>query len=115
MNGELSQEDFSTLKEEIEKERKEVESLMNALDAETSTMEKLLEETQKNIVNLVKAWRTGTVQQRQELAFSLYPGGLIFSEETHYFESRNTLIMNAMHEMMANILAGKDIGAGDGI
>jgi hypothetical protein len=38
-------------------------------------MQTLLEETQRNIVDLVKAWRNGSVQQRQELAFSRYPDG----------------------------------------
>jgi hypothetical protein len=52
-------------------------------------MQTLLEETQRNIVDLVKAWRNGSVQQRQELAFSLYPDGLVFSPETLFFEPRN--------------------------
>jgi hypothetical protein len=57
----------------------EVEAQLNTLDAETSTVQGLLEETQRSIVDLVKAWRTGGVQQRQELAFSLYPDGLRYS------------------------------------
>jgi hypothetical protein len=92
-----------------------VETQLNVLDAETTTMRGLLEETQHNIVDLVKAWRNGTVQQRQELAWSLYPDGLVFSRETQYFEPRNTFLMNAWAEMWDGIFSGKITGAGDGI
>jgi hypothetical protein len=115
VNGELSAEDFATLKESVGQEKSEAEAQLKALDAETSTMQTLLEETQRNIVDLVKAWRNGSVQQRQELAFSLYPDGLVFSRETFFFEPRNVLLMKSMREMIDGLLAEKNIGAGDGI
>jgi site-specific DNA recombinase len=115
VNGELSAEDFATLKETVTQQTTEVETQLNALDAETSTVAGLLEETKRSIVDLVKAWQTGGIQQRQELAFALYPEGLRYSPETHYFEPHNTLLMSAVEEMMLNIEAGKNIGAGDGI
>ncbi len=115
VNGELSAEDFATLKESVTQERADVEAQLSTLDTETSTMQVLLEETQRNIVDLVKAWRTGSTQQRQELALSLYPDGLVFSRETLFFEPRNTLLMNSMQEMVGGLLGDKNIGAGDGI
>ena len=78
-------------------------------------MQGLLEETQRDIVDLYKAWKNGTVQQRQELAWSLYPDGLFFSRETQYFEPRNTLFVNAWREMWDGNFSGKITGAGDGI
>lgn len=115
VNGELSPEDFATLKETVTQQIAEVEAQLNALDAETSTVQGLLEETQRSIVDLVKAWRNGGVQQRQELAFSLYPEGLRYSPETKYFEPHNTLLMNSMHEMIDGLLSGKIVGVPDGI
>ena len=114
VNGELSAEDFAMLKETITKQRTDAETQLEALDSETSTMETLLQETQNNIVDLVGAWKNGGVQQRQELAFSLYPEGLRFCRETLFFEPRNVLLMNTMQEMIADLVAGKDIGVGDG-
>jgi site-specific DNA recombinase len=114
VNGELSAEDFAMLKETVTKQKADAETQLVALDAETSTMQALLEETQHNIVDLVKAWKNGGVQQRQELAWSLYPEGLRFSRETKYFEPGNILLMNTMREMIADLVAGKNIGAGDG-
>ena len=115
VNGELSAEDFATVKETVTQQKADVEAQLNVLDAETTTMQGLLEETQYNIVDLVKAWNNGTVQQRQELAWSLYPDGLVFSRETKYFEPRNTLLMKGYEEMLDGIAAEFINGAGDGI
>jgi hypothetical protein len=92
-----------------------VETQLNALDAETSTMQSLLAETQRNIVDLVRAWREGDTARRQELAFSLYPEGLRFSRETQYFEPHNTLLMNTMQEMIAGLVDGSLVGVPGGI
>jgi hypothetical protein len=114
VNGELSAEDFAMLKETVTKQKAVAEAQLAALDSETSTMEVLLQETQNNIVDLVGAWKNGGVQQRQELAWSLYPEGLRFSRETLFFEPGNVLLMNTMREMIEDLVAGKNIGVGDG-
>jgi hypothetical protein len=54
------------------------------------------------------------VQQRQELALNLFPEGPRFSQETLFFEPGNTLLMNIMHEMNTDILAGQILGVGNG-
>lgn len=95
-------------------QRRDAEDQLAALDSESSSIEALLQETQNNIVDLVGAWKNGGVQQRQELALNLFPDGLRFSQETLFFEPGNTLLMNIMHEMNANILAGTILGVGDG-
>jgi hypothetical protein len=86
------------------------------VDSESLAVENLIQEAQRDPVDLVKTWRNGTVQQRQEMAFSLCPEGLRWSPEAHYFfEPHNTLLMQGFEQMMAEITAGKNIGAGDGI
>ena len=76
-------------------------------------MRTLLQETEHSIVDVVGAWGKGGVQQRQELAFSLYPEGLRFSSETKYFEPGNTGLMSTMQEWIAAFAADKNIGAPD--
>jgi site-specific DNA recombinase len=115
VNGELSAEEFLVLKETVTQQKTDAETQMDALDAESLSMEALLQEHQNNIVDLVGAWQRGGAQQRQELISNLFPEGLRFSQQTLFFEPGNTLLMNMMHEMNADILAGKNIGAGDGI
>ncbi|MGA3196460.1 MAG: recombinase family protein, partial [Terriglobales bacterium] len=115
VNGELSHEDFNILKETVTQQKTDAQTQLEALDAENSSMEALLKETQNNIVDLVGAWQRGGVQQRQELALNLFPEGLRFSQETLFFEPGNVLLMNLMQEMTAYLTDGKNIGAGDGI
>jgi hypothetical protein len=114
VNGELSAEDFAMLKETVTKQKDEAETQLEALDSEPSSMNALLQEQQNSVVDLVGAWKNGGVQQRQEIAWSLYPDGLRFSRETKYFEPGNVLLMNTMQEMIADLVAGRDIGVGDG-
>jgi site-specific DNA recombinase len=114
VNGELSAEDFSILKENVTQQKDEVEAQLIVLDTETTTMQSLLEETARNVVDLVRAWREGDTARRQELAFSLYPEGLRFSRETQYFEPHNTLLMNTMQEMIAGLADGSLVGVPDG-
>ena len=114
VNGELSAEDFDMLKETVTGQKKEAETQLAALDAETAAMQTLMEGTQREIVDLVGMWRNGGVQQKQELAFSLYPDGLYYSREVRFFEPRNTLLMNTMQEMIEYLRTEYKIGVGDG-
>ncbi len=115
VNGELSTEDFAVLKESVTQEKAEVEAQLNVLDAESSTVQALIEETQNNIVNLCKAWQNGDTAHRRELAFGLYPEGLRYSPETKFFEPHNTLLMNSVHEMFAAIETESNFGVPGGI
>ena len=114
LNGELSEEDFVTLKETVTQQKNAVETQLAALDTESASMQVLMEGTRREIVDLVGAWNKGGVQQRQELAFGVYPDGLYFNRETLFFEPRNTLLMNAMEEMIAYLRDEWKIGVGDG-
>ncbi len=115
VNGELSAEEFLVLKETVTQQKTDAETQMEALDAESLSMEALLQEHQNNIVDLVGAWQRGGAQQRHELISNLFPEGLRFSKQTLFFEPGNTLLMNIMREMSRDIVTGKIIGAGDGI
>jgi len=115
VNGELSPEDFAILKENVTQEKAEVEAQLNVLDAESSTVQALIGETQNNIVNLYKAWQNGDTANRRELAFGLYPEGLGYSPETKFFEPHNTLLMNSVHQMFASFEAESNFGVPDGI
>ena len=114
VSDELPADDFKVVKETLTKQQSDAETQLAALDAETAAMQTLMEGTQHEIVDLVGMWRKGGVQQRQELAFSLYPDGLYYSREVKFFEPRNTLLMNAMQEMISFIVSESRIGVGDG-
>jgi hypothetical protein len=109
-----SAEDVAMLKHTVTKQKAVAEAQLAASDGETSTMEALLQETQTNIVDLVGAWKKEGLEQRHELAWSPYPEGLRFGRETSFFEPSNVLLMNTMRERIDDLVAGKNIGVGDG-
>ena len=51
--------------------------------------------------------QTGSVQQRQELAFSLHSGDLVFNRAMKFFGPRNILLMNSMEETISGLPAEK--------
>jgi hypothetical protein len=115
VSGELSAGDFAMLKETVIQQKAEAEAQLATLDAKTITMLGLLEETQKNVVDLGRAWGNGSVQQKQELASGLFPDGLVYSGKLKYFEPSNVLLMDTLLEMFNPTEDEENIGAGDGI
>ena len=115
VKGELSSEDFTILKETATQQMEEAQSQLNALDAETLTMQSLLQETQRNIVDLMKTWHESDTHRKQELAFNLFPEGLLFSRESHFFEPRNTWLWKSFRQLWDEMASDENIGAGDGI
>jgi hypothetical protein len=43
----------------------------------------------------------GTINQRQELAKSFFPEGLVYSHERKFFEPANTLIVEMMYRWVS--------------
>ncbi len=76
-------------------------------------------QAQVQVIDLVAAWKNGTVNQKQELAKGLFPDGLVFSEETKFFEPRNKVLIDMslrwLEGMKVEGMPIFEIGAGDGI
>ena len=119
LNGEISVEDFKMMKDSISAESEKIKDQINALDSERSAMQDLMQQAQVQIIDLVAAWRNGTVNQKQELAKGIFPEGLVFSHEKQFFEPANIELIGMWHKWIDDFVAGKDedfdIGAGDGI
>jgi hypothetical protein len=104
--------DFDTLKETLAQESSRLQSEITCLDSERNTMEEMLSQAEAQAVDLANAWKSGNVNQRQELAKAFFPEGLLFSHELRFFEPTNTQIT----EMVMRYLEGmNDIGVPDGI
>jgi hypothetical protein len=74
-----------------------------------------MEGAHRDFVDLVQTWNNGTVRQRQEMTFSLYPEGWWYRPKARYFEPHNVPLINRLQETIGVLMAGKNIGAGDGI
>lgn len=112
LNGEISTEDFEAFKAGNQDEQQRIESQLSALNSEQSTMEEMLRQAEAQAVDLVGAWEQGNVNQRQELARSFFPEGLVFSRKTAFFEPRNTVITEMAMRFLDDM---SNIGVPDGI
>lgn len=112
LNGELAENDFQTIKRSIAEETLKIEAAIQALDAETSTMEALITQTNAQAVNFVQAWRNATMKQKHELQWALFPEGLTYSRTNRFFEPANVSLfkeLEALYESLSNV------GVPDGI
>ena len=66
-------------------------------------MEEMLKQAQAQAVDLVGAWENGNVNQRQELAKSFFPEGLVFSHEVGFFEPANTVITEMLIQFIESV------------
>jgi site-specific DNA recombinase len=112
VNGVISSEDFDMLKKNIAAETFRIENEISSLDSERSTMEGMLKQAESQAVDLVGAWENGDVNQRQELAKSFFPEGLVFSHERKFFEPANTVIAEMMWRWVESY---PNVGVPDGI
>lgn len=119
INGEISAEDFRVMKESISAESERIKEQINALDAERSTMQDLMQQAQVQAFDFVAAWKSATINQKQEMAKGLFEGELFFSEERGFFEPRNKVIIDMqIRWLQEHANEGRpifNIGAGDGI
>jgi nitric oxide reductase activation protein len=90
LNGEITAEDFQTMKASIAKETERINTQIATLDSEKNTLQDLMQQAQAQLIDFVGAWRKGSLNQRQELALGLFPEGLAYSHKNKFFEPQNT-------------------------
>lgn len=112
LNGELAEADFQTIKRSITEETFKIEAAIQTLDAETSTMEALVAQTNAQAVNFVQAWRNANMKQKQELQWALFPEGLTYSRKNRFFEPANESIFRAFRAFFDSLSL---VGVPDGI
>jgi site-specific DNA recombinase len=104
IKGELSADDLEKFKEANDKSTAEIEEQLNALKAEQFTMEQLVADARRDIVNLAKTWLKADLARRQEIQTALFPDGLVFSPDFLFFEPRNHTLMQAVSELVTVLL-----------
>ena len=115
LKGELTAEDFDSLKATITEEIASIEHQLSALESERSTMEELISQTERELVDLVAAWNKAGVIQQRELCNVLFPEGLVWSHEWGFLNRQNTKLMQDLRSFMEELASGVKIGVPDGI
>ena len=119
LNGEISQEDFDTMKASIKAETERIQEQISALDSERSTVQDLMQQAQMQMIDLPNTWKNGNVNQRQELAKGFFPEGLFLSPESLFFEPRKSSLTDLYSWLLEAQPSGKPldsyVGVPDGI
>jgi site-specific DNA recombinase len=104
IKGELSTGDLEKFKDANDKSIAEIEEQLNSLKAEQFTMEGLIADARRSIVNLAKSWLKADLARRQEIQTALFPDGLVFSPDFLFFEPRNHTLSQAVSELVTVLL-----------
>lgn len=104
IKGELSGDDLEKFKEANNKLILDVEDQLKTLESECFTMEQLIADARRSIVNLAKTWLESDLTRRQEIQTALFPHGLVFSRDSLFFEPRNHTLMQSVSELVAVLI-----------
>jgi site-specific DNA recombinase len=115
LKGELTEEDFATLKQNITDETALIEKQLTALESERSTMEELVAQSQRELVDLAAAWNKANLTQRRELCAMLFPDGLVWSQSWGFLNPKNHTIMQDLCDSWADTDDHVKFGVPDGI
>jgi site-specific DNA recombinase len=110
--GELSEEDFKSFKASTEAETERLQEQIRALDSERSTMEELVKQADREIIDLGESWRSAPPRRKREIQTALFPEGLAYDPESGYFTPRNHSFCQSFITMLEQASL---VGVPDGI
>ena len=79
LDGELTEDDFTTLKRGVAEEIFQIEAAIAALDSERSTMQEMMQQVKLQIINLAETWKNSSAEQRHEMVRAFFPAGIWYS------------------------------------
>jgi hypothetical protein len=115
LKGDLTEEDFTALKQNINEETALIQKQIIALESERSTMEELIAQTQRELVDLPAAWKKSGLNQRRELCEMIFPNGLVWSQSWGFLNPKNTSIMQDLCDFWKEKTSGVKVGVPNGI
>ena len=103
VKGQISDEDFTTMKDSIASEIKLFEQALAALDEEKNGMQELTKTTEYRLKNLALCWQNSNLKDRVELQFSLWPDGLRWTKKDAFLNKGNSSLFQQVEEMMRDL------------
>lgn len=94
LKGELSQEDFDSIKAEIAEDINNIESELKTRESERKTLQEMTEQVKLDNVSFVKAWQNSEIQGKHELQKALFPDGLVWSHEMGFLNQQNKWLID---------------------
>ena len=112
LTGDLSAEDFGTLKQSVMEETTKIECELNALEHERKTFEEMSQQAKLENISFVATWSTVGIQGKLELQKAIFPAGLVWSHETGFLNRKNEWLMDGLQQVF-QCLADPKIAAQD--
>ena len=86
VRGTLSADDLQTLKASIDAEIARIQEQIKALDSEVCTMEALVKQTEREVINFGESWKQASGRRKREIQTALFPEGLGLRPKTPLFK-----------------------------
>jgi DNA invertase Pin-like site-specific DNA recombinase len=96
LTGELCAEDFDSLKQSNAKEISEIKHQISSLESQKNVMQELIGQSQRELVDLVGAWKKAGITTKKELQSALFPDGLAWCHEFGFLNSKNVSLIQAL-------------------
>jgi site-specific DNA recombinase len=106
VKGQISDEDFATMKKSITAELEEFEHQLKALDEEKHGMQELTQAYEYKVKNLAMFWQNANLKDRVELQFSLWSEGLRWTPKSAFLNTLNRSLFQQVEEMVRDLELG---------
>jgi hypothetical protein len=110
--GELAEDDFKVMKASIDRETQQIQAQIAALDAESSSMQQLIQQTDAAVIHFGKSWDAAVPTRKREIQSALFPEGLAYDPETFYFCPSNPSLLQLLNAVLDDMGL---VGVPDGI
>jgi len=113
--GELTEDDFRTMKTSIDRETQQIQAQIAALDAESSSMQTLMQQTDEAVIHFGHSWESAVPTRKREIQTALFPDGLAYDPETFLFCPANASLIQLLTDVLEDMGVEKNFGVPDGI
>lgn len=100
---EISSEDFMTMKVSIETEIERIQTEVAALDSERSSMEDLMSQTEREVIDFRQSWNVAGAERKREIQTALFPEGLAFDPDLFYFCPPNPSLIQFLTDTLESL------------
>lgn len=104
VQGQISDEDFTVMKQAIADQVEILELGLQALEQERATLAELMKTNEVRLKNLSHYWQTAPLEERIELQFSLFPKGLRWSADSSFLNSANVSLFQMVEQMFGEFV-----------
>ena len=84
VRGTLNDTDFRTMKASIDAEIDRIEQQIKSLDSERCTMEELVAQTEREVINFGESWKQANPKRKREIQNALFPEGLVYDQNSFF-------------------------------